>query len=51
MNLIRVYKTLFYNMKVVFEIAMENKLRGIEAPSFYSVYKKVRQHFKLRQKN
>ena len=51
MNLIRVYKTLFYNMKVVFEIAMENKSRKIEAPSFYSVYKKVRQHFKLRKKN
>jgi hypothetical protein len=51
MNIVKAYKAIFYNMKIVFEIAMENKAKGVKSPSVFLVTKKVRRYFKLRKKN
>ncbi len=51
MNIVKAYKAIFYNMKIVFEIAMENKAKGVKSPSVFLVTKKVRRYFNLRKKN
>ncbi|MCX8478342.1 MAG: hypothetical protein ORN56_00965 [Chitinophagales bacterium] len=51
MNIVKAYKAIFHNMKIVFEIAMENKSKGVKSPSVFLVAKKVRRYFKLREKN
>lgn len=51
MNIFKAYKAIFQNMKFVFEIAMENKSKGIKSPSVFLIAKKVNQYFNSRTKN
>ncbi|MFM7015449.1 MAG: hypothetical protein ACKOX3_03880 [Bacteroidota bacterium] len=51
MNIVKAYRAIFDNFKIVFDIAMENKSKRMTPPSFFHVAKKVRTYFKSRNKN
>lgn len=49
MNIIKAYRTIFQNMNIVFEIAMENKSKGITSPSVFLTAKKVYRYLNSRK--